>query len=487
MNANRRFLALCLLATVLLWAFGGAAGAAVTLPNGDPDPSNANLRLWLKADAGVTGTTNVTGWADQSVNGFNFSTSTGPERIGSVAGLNNEPALRFNGSTEYLDGPASIYNQTTSTTFLVAQSKSPGAGSFRFIFDTGSQRHTSYFDNRGGGNQGWGINMNGPGNFPNPGAVYDDGYDVFTAVVNGSSTVTSVNGGSDLTGTQNGGTSGSPFRIGARNSSPSASNFFNADLAEMIIYNRALTGAEENAVGFYLEQKYGLDTAYFSGTLITLGATPTDLPDGDIDLEDAEAGGTFTWVNPGDGGFDIKLTALQGLHSNGGPGYAIIDNHANNVVTYEFFETGTTTPVDVTGLTLTLGDIDGDGSAPTRLSKFSVQTASGASQELDTSDTNLFTLGGNLAAVDTDATGTPDGITSTLSLGGNIFADSRINAVLDLGPTVFSKLSFEANNEYITMGNSDVSIITIIPEPSTFALLALGLLGLMAFGWRRRT
>jgi hypothetical protein len=35
------------------------------------------------------------------------------------------------------------------------------------------------------------------------------------------------------------------------------------DIAEVLIFNRALTASEHNDVGFYLEDKYGLDTAYY--------------------------------------------------------------------------------------------------------------------------------------------------------------------------------------------------------------------------------
>ncbi len=40
--------------------------------------------------------------------------------------------------------------------------------------------------------------------------------------------------------------------------------YYKGDLAELLIYNRPLSATEQNAVGHYLEQKYGLDTAYGS-------------------------------------------------------------------------------------------------------------------------------------------------------------------------------------------------------------------------------
>ncbi|NQU23246.1 MAG: hypothetical protein HQ567_18355, partial [Candidatus Nealsonbacteria bacterium] len=40
------------------------------------------------------------------------------------------------------------------------------------------------------------------------------------------------------------------------------SNLYNGDIAEILIYDTALTADQQRQVGFYLEQKYGLDTGY---------------------------------------------------------------------------------------------------------------------------------------------------------------------------------------------------------------------------------
>ena len=52
-------------------------------------------------------------------------------------------------------------------------------------------------------------------------------------------------------------------------------DFADVDIAEVIIFDRALTAGERNEVGFALEQRYGLDTAFVpepaSGVLAGLG------------------------------------------------------------------------------------------------------------------------------------------------------------------------------------------------------------------------
>jgi hypothetical protein len=81
------------------------------------------------------------------------------------------------------------------------------------------------------------------------------------------------------------------------------------DIAEVILYNRVLTAAEANQVGAYLENKYGLDTAYVSGGYGTWaganagGQTPGENYDNDgvangIEYFMGATGSSFT-ANPG--------------------------------------------------------------------------------------------------------------------------------------------------------------------------------------------
>jgi hypothetical protein len=58
----------------------------------------ANLWGWYKADAGVTGTTSVTAWDDQSGNGNNLAATTGQEPVLVTSGLNSKPTIKQNSS-----------------------------------------------------------------------------------------------------------------------------------------------------------------------------------------------------------------------------------------------------------------------------------------------------------------------------------------------------------------------------------------------------
>lgn len=251
---------------VILVGLVASARATVILPNGDPDPAQANLRLWLKADAGITTPGGaVSAWNDQSAAGNHFAQGTlgnQPTHVLSVPGLNNKPAVRFNGSTARLDGPASVYNAATSTTFLVMQAANPGSNNYRFIYDTAGTRYEVNLDNRSAPNQGWSFDATG-GRIRNLNIFpYDGRYVLGAAVVRGSNSFTELDGTGRVIGTTNGGVNGSPFRLGARYASPAAGNHYNGDLAELLIYNRVLDERELHEVGYYLEQKYGLSTAY---------------------------------------------------------------------------------------------------------------------------------------------------------------------------------------------------------------------------------
>lgn len=234
--------------------------ADILLPDGTPNPADPNLRLWLKADAGVIATGGlVSAWNDQSAAGNHFTQSTAgfqPQLALGVSGLNDQAAIRFNGSTQYLDGPASVYNTTASTSFVVLQVRDPGSGNFRFIYDTGGTRHQAFLFNSTPPSLGLGFDFTG-GRITNPAVLpFNNRYVVGSVVSSGASSFVEIDGAGRLTGSMGGGTNGSPFRIGARYASPSPGNYFAGDLAEILIYNRALSASEQQQIQGYLQAKY---------------------------------------------------------------------------------------------------------------------------------------------------------------------------------------------------------------------------------------
>ncbi|MEM8488821.1 MAG: VCBS repeat-containing protein, partial [Bacteroidota bacterium] len=67
-----------------------------------------NIVLWLKADAGVTGTSNVTAWADQTNQSNDAAQATSSRQPSKTDGaINYQPALTFDGTDDFLDVPYS--------------------------------------------------------------------------------------------------------------------------------------------------------------------------------------------------------------------------------------------------------------------------------------------------------------------------------------------------------------------------------------------
>jgi hypothetical protein len=260
----------CLAPFILLLA-GTTASLAQTL-----NVTNG-LQLWLKADAGVT--TNaaggVTQWNDQTTNANHAVQSTdaaAPRLI--TAALNNRPVLRFDGVDDSLAVPDSASLSSTGDVSSFFVIKFDDFATFRAV---------------------WGKTL---GNLPAPTDIYalpnDGRLRVFRgngAAVNTSTTTDQplVAGsflavGFDVAGetlthylnhqpngsglaTTNTADGNTPLRIGTRDDGVTR---MKGDLAELLIYDRAITATERTNVINYLRAKYNLNV----GPSVTIAATP---------------------------------------------------------------------------------------------------------------------------------------------------------------------------------------------------------------------
>lgn len=229
-----------------------------------------------------------------------------------------------------------------------------------------------------------------------------------------------------------------------------------------------------------------------AGTIQFLGDnSSTDLSAGEIALGDAEPEPSsftngqisdFTWANPANAGFDIKLSGeLTGV--NFGPDALAVTNGDQSAggprapVTFEFFATGTSHPVAVTGFEMSLFDIDEfEGGA--RVVDFRFTDADGNEQVMVLDD--FFTFGSALSAG--TAVNSTDDIFSTTEEGG--YDAPNVRADLDMGSTAIQSLTFETN-DIILLGDATAEM-TIIPEPTGALLLVAGGLMLAAGGRARR-
>ena len=237
-----------------------AITASASAPS--PLPAAGALKLWLKADAGVTANASgaVTGWADYSGNfnnAFQPDVTAAPQFIANAT--NQMPALRFDGLNDYLQVAHSSSLAITGdiTSFFVV--RFDDFATFRAVWAKTSSnvpRPTDYYvlPNSGiprvfrGGPAGIG-NVDASEPIP-AGAYVVAGFDMagttLTHYLNGQSIGTGEIAAVpvDL---------GDPLRIGTRGD---LFTKMKGDIAEIVIYNTALSEADRNKVVSYLTTKY---------------------------------------------------------------------------------------------------------------------------------------------------------------------------------------------------------------------------------------
>lgn len=229
-----------------------------------PVPVNG-LKLWLKGDSGVIlSSGRVSKWTDQSGSGTNAvqtAASNQPLLIGTA--INGKPAVRFDGvgtfmtfnlplnglsaitlvlvatSTQSLNGGSSgvanaplFWNETASwgTVHL-----SPFQGVVRYRFGTGQLNNLPSF-----------TRPLGIGNAPS----------VTVAVKNGTAESLFVDGNNVLTQTGKLASIANVKSTGNLGRGYNDNTYFGGDVAEVLVYNRALTDSERQAVEAYLRGKY---------------------------------------------------------------------------------------------------------------------------------------------------------------------------------------------------------------------------------------
>ena len=244
--------------------------------------------IWFKADAGVSGSGTVTGWADQSGNNYHASVvsgTSGPTLVPNA--INGKPALRFSSNAGL--STATILNQACKNKMHL----------FAVIKKNSSNSQQTIFDSKAASNIGIRLKSNlGPATCDN--CQNDDGlaaifeyyspqsvnatdpthsefhakkncYMLVEVVFDGSLTTDEMQlyvDGNRITrnppGTFNGNSFTNlidgPFNIGCEKPGGSATNFFNGEIAELIVYPYILDNRRSDAYQY-------LRTKYFPGTL----------------------------------------------------------------------------------------------------------------------------------------------------------------------------------------------------------------------------
>ena len=269
------------------WFFVGVVAAvaisvlAFTRPARAQDqPSDiAGLKLWLKADAGVSQAgLGVSQWLDQSGHGNNAAAAQfgGPEFVDSEPSANNKPTLYFDGSLNVfnIDTRVLADNQEEFTVFGVGRPDEDDVGSI-FSMRSGDDALIQ-LDQQGGppgatetGRSRF-IVRNSDGQGLNSLGEVGTGYGIYTGTLTAAGTNRTAqvyyNGtpGETVDADFGGNTTftSGVQQVGGVLVPPAYQLYWEGDIAEIIVYDRALDDADLSTVGVYLEDKYGLDTAW---------------------------------------------------------------------------------------------------------------------------------------------------------------------------------------------------------------------------------
>jgi len=255
-----------------IWAYWGNAAAAAAESSSTPTNVSGCV-LWLKADAGVqTSGAAVTDWLDQSGSGNHVSQSNAamqPTLVSAVAELDNNPAVRFAdaGDDGVGLGPANLgIGATDDRTVIMVVMPDSGftqgseviGSDTSHMLDFGSFIASHRLRVRNGAVNAYSGQNNGAN------SVRYDRPHILAVVGSGGGTVlNSWNGGERM----NWDDSTTAFQwamtslnVGLCSDVPNRS--YEGDMAELIVYDRALSRTELNRVGMYLTAKYGIKTSH---------------------------------------------------------------------------------------------------------------------------------------------------------------------------------------------------------------------------------
>ncbi len=253
-----RFIANCIAVVVILGLLAGAATAQTPVTDG--------LQLWLDASTGLTlNGGSVTGWADQSGKGHDAYADFGKEPTYTAAdvNLNSQPSLDFDGANAVLEFSTQVMpdNFTEMTIFSVAQARTAGTGIF--TIRTGGVNPLTQLDTQTNGSirfilrdtAGKTLNANGATSNVGQYGIYngvlslsEDGL-TNTAIARFGGGGGYISSGPALTPNM----AAADYYVGGW-----ALTTWNGTIAELLVYDRALTEVEQNDVADYLSTKYAV-------------------------------------------------------------------------------------------------------------------------------------------------------------------------------------------------------------------------------------
>lgn len=261
----------------------GVMFSAVGALRADNLPVTAGLLLRLEADAGVT-TINgrVSAWEDQALalGGANDATNTGGTGPVLVAnGINGLPTLNFDGSNEFLQVAGNVAFDIDTFTWIIVTQYTRNTASTQTLlnsaYSTGAGTSSGeLWGTKTGKGDPFAYARNISGSSDSSGGLGLDTPVILSAVWAGDDTLTQWISGKKNT-TRTGLDAAPSGHVSTQIGKPAnvSSSFFNGNISEVLIYDRALSGAERQQVEVFLGDKYGISIVPEPniGALLSLG------------------------------------------------------------------------------------------------------------------------------------------------------------------------------------------------------------------------
>jgi hypothetical protein len=241
----------------------------VALAQDSPVPT-PGLKLWLKADAGITAdAARVAKWADQSASKIDAAQEEPDSRPTLVNNaIAGKPVLRFDGVDDYMTFTLPVNGLSGMTIFLVAANSEDRSGGVGEGCNCRAQNCAIFWNETTSwgtvylspfqSQVNWRFGTTQTGNWPlytRPAAI-GNAYTVTVSKKDGATDSLYINGqpvmsegGKEpaIDGCQDEGNLGRGYND---------DTFFPGDIAEVLVYDRALPDAERQAVEQYLIAKY---------------------------------------------------------------------------------------------------------------------------------------------------------------------------------------------------------------------------------------
>jgi Big-like domain-containing protein/fibronectin type III domain protein len=243
--------------------------------DGLSDPNElSGLKLWLKADAGVTNDASdrVSGWADQSGNNNHGSQTTAANKPLYVANvLNGKPVIRFDGTNYYFSIVSFLSGLSQAEIFVVLRASNDVPATSKSLWKMGPSSSAFYPSSEGRIGEDFGSSSVRTG--WDPFQPLNE-YHVYSVSAKSGEWISRLNGIIYVATTNNTVSFPSTIHLGKNSSS-----FFHGDVAELFCYNRVISTADREALGSYLNSRYPLVGAAPSAptTLSALALSPTQI------------------------------------------------------------------------------------------------------------------------------------------------------------------------------------------------------------------